>query len=206
MMRFDSLRLNPRMALLAGSAIVAAAFVAAAAIGWRSITKTSSPAKTEIAAPRRDLGWLQNAMDECEQQAAREPDSVVFLVIPLLPADNDYARWERRAISRVGSGGALLGSQDMLEGVTSGALVPYHGHFKFKVSDEADMSKTYTWPVANGVFQFAIPSAPTMEAFFLSFQMIDNEGQMEMSKAPFPRSKGSCYWTTLVLANVHTKL
>jgi hypothetical protein len=205
-MRLDSFRLNSRMALLAGSAIVAMAVVAAAMIGWRSITRTSSPGTTETSAPRRDLGWLQKAMDECEQQAARAPDSLLFLVIPLVPADNDYARWNRRAISSVGTGGAFLGSKDMLEGVTSGALVPYHGHFKFMVTDEVDKTKTYTWPITNGVFQFAIPSAPTMDAFFLSFQMVDNEGQMQISRTPFPRSKGSCYWTSLLLATPRTKL
>src|SRR5438132_1171182 len=104
MMRLDSLRSNPRMALLAGSAVVAAALVAALAVGWNPFsqgqpTATDASAPSAPSAPRRDLSWLQKAMDDCEEQAKREPESVVFLVIPLLPADNDYSRWDRRAIS-----------------------------------------------------------------------------------------------------------
>ena len=209
--RLELPRLNPRMLLLGGSAVIAAAVVAFAIVGWwplksspRDTSEGLVPASTQPTL-RRDLGWLEKAMQECEEQATRKPDAVVFLVIPLLPADNDFTRWERRAITTVGIGGALLPSKEMIDGVTTGALVPYLGHFKFLVTDLLTQ-KTYTWPAANGVFQFSIPDAPIMENFFLSFQLIDNGGSMTRSRSPFPRQKASCYWTSLVLANTRTKL
>ncbi len=177
-------RLNRKTVLLGGSAVIAAAVLAFALVGWWPFLKPSPRNTAEtLTAPatqpvlRRDLKWLEKAMQDCEEKATRERDSMVFLVIPLLPADNDFSRWERRAITKVGVSGALLDSKAMLDGVTTGALVPYLGHFKFLVTDEATR-KIYTWPTANGVFQFSIPDVPTTQSFFLSFEMVDNEGGM----------------------------
>ena len=46
-----------------------------------------------------DFGWLETAMKQCDEQAAKEPKGLHYLVIPLVDEPRDEAGWRRISAS-----------------------------------------------------------------------------------------------------------
>src|SRR5260370_10430423 len=106
---------GPASASARAAAILLAALVATAALfaaiglqsgGWSAWTN-SLPALPQgrIVAPanNQDFGWIDRAIAQCEAEAARNVDTLYFLVIPEVAIDRNPQAWRARSN---GPGGA----------------------------------------------------------------------------------------------------
>src|SRR4051812_6460734 len=115
-----------------GALVVAIGVAIFAVFGWHR-----TPAGTnEYAQPNEDFTWLQTAMKDCDEVAAKAPDSLYFLVVPLASAPEDDASW--RSVSLNDLGNALLLKADVaMEGLMQGHLVLSSEQYRFNIRDEA---------------------------------------------------------------------
>src|SRR5438105_12039771 len=76
-----------------------AALVAAIGIALFAILSSQRVPEGTTEQVTEDFTWLQTAMAECDEVAAKSPDSLYFLVIPLAPAPEDDDGWRRVSLT-----------------------------------------------------------------------------------------------------------
>src|SRR6202165_1021489 len=118
----------------AAAAVLIAALVATAALfaavglqsgGLSTWTKSLlALPQGRIVAPadNQNFGWIERAIAQCEAEAARNADTLYFLVIPVVAADGNRQAWLAKSKGAVGKLLLLLGSQDTLDGLRAGSL------------------------------------------------------------------------------------
>lgn len=173
------------------------AAVASAAIGVRLVTKSllALPQGRIIApANNQDFRWIQRAIDQCEAEAARNVDTLYFLVIPVLTTDGNLQAWAPKLNGTVGASMLLLGSQDTLDGLKAGSLRLSRRAFNFSIL-EPSTSAVYKWKPALGVYKFAIRDANAIAAFKPGFEIPAGGETRWADGTAIPREAGTCYWT-----------
>jgi hypothetical protein len=184
-------------AIVAALAVFVAALVAVVAVmvgHQQAPTESGAPASTVADG---DFGWLTTAMHDCDALAAKEPDTLHFLVIPLAVAPNNQANWQAKALNKVGNG-ILLRSDVALDGLKSKGLAISKAHYVFAVRDQAQV--VYKWDRSSGIAKFSIPNAGSIDGFSIQFQGADDKADDDWGNA-FARKKGNCYWVNVILAN-----
>ena len=127
--------------MVAGALVLLLAAVVVAAVvvlRWHQLavaTETGAPADEQIAAgTTADLSWLENAMSGCDDEAKADPETLHFLVTPLVPATGGIEPWRAKSISDAGNG-IVLRSNDTFDGLKSGTLRIYPADYAFSVFD-----------------------------------------------------------------------
>jgi hypothetical protein len=162
-------------------------------------TQTSAP-RTVPAAPSAvvpeqtspEIASVRTAMDQCDRQAASNPFSLYFLVIPVVSA-GDARQWLAPIEEDYGSY-SLLQSQPLLDGLRDRTLTLSSAPFRYFIVDSAS-GKIKSWSAETGVSSFKLD-----EAGFSKFKLgFDGSDQKPKWSKEFPRSAGVCYWVNVRL-------
>jgi hypothetical protein len=151
-----------------------------------------TPAKTD------EYGWIAQAMNACKADAARAPDSLHFLVLPLTRTKNDDMRWATKPTAAAANA-ELLNLNDTVDGLRRGDLQLYPGEYVFRITSlPADV--TYKWDAASGVARFSTAEGEQIPKFKIGFQIGENEGDTSLA-TELTRAPGTCFWTgALIMA------
>jgi hypothetical protein len=190
------------------AAVGAAAFIAAAVAGALLLSRGSEHAAPRVevsapaaapanpaAAPAADAPAVaqavQTAMAECDREAERNPDTLHFLVTPVMPAGDAFrlsaeAREEYDSFS-------LVTAKAMLEGLQDGSLALNARPFRFVIIDSAT-GQTQIWSAATGMSKFTHKDAAAFSKFRVGFDIPDKGPQWSNE---YPRRAGVCYWVNV---------
>jgi hypothetical protein len=150
-----------------------------------------------VAKPEQ-YGWIAQAMDACKADAAREPSSLHFLVVPLTAADKNDVRWATKPTAAAANA-ELLNLNDTLDGLRRGDLQLYPGEYVFRITS-LPAGVTYKWNSATGVARFSSAEGEQLPKFKIAFQIGENEGDTALA-TELTRTPGSCFWTgALIMA------
>ena len=159
---------------------------------WRNSLLALPQGRIVAPANNQNFGWIGRAITQCEAEAARNADTLYFLVIPVVAPDGDQQAWLAKSNGTVGDS-VLLGSQDTLDGLRAGSLRLARRPFNFSIL-EPSTSRVYKWKPALGVHKFAIRDAKAVAAFKPGFE-IPAGGDTRWADGAIPREAGTCYWT-----------
>lgn len=143
-----------------------------------------------------DFGWLETAMKQCDEQAAKDPKGLHYLVIPLVDEPRDEPGWRRISINDIGNA-ILINGEDMLAGLRRKALRISTDEYVFSARNEATKD-VLTWKPSTGVRKFVINDASGIERFRVQFQSSDAARAINWG-ATFVRKEGNCYWVNAIL-------
>lgn len=115
-----------------------------------------------------DFTWLSTAMTACDEAAAKQPNKMHFLMIPLIANPKDMADWRLIAGSPIGNA-LTIPANDALGGLKRGTLKIYPDEYVFSVQDEATKA-VYKWNPASGVKWFSTTDDPKIGSFRVQFQ------------------------------------
>jgi len=199
----DWLRAPGRASAMGAAGVLAAAVLATAALfAATGLPSAAWPLWSLLALPQGrivppadngNFGWIERAIAQCEQEAARNRDTLYFLVIPVVPSDGDPKPWLAKSNGLVGSSVLLLGSQDTLDGLRAGSLRLDQRAYRFSILDPS-ATRAYPWRPALGVHKFAIRDASALASFKPGFNFRPT-GDIRWADGEIPREAGTCYWT-----------
>jgi hypothetical protein len=194
--RVTSMMIAGALGLLLAAVVIAAVVV----LGWHRLaaaTETGAPADEQIpAGAGSDLSWLENAMSECDDAAKADPDTLHFLVTPLVPALGGIEPWRAKSISDAGNG-IVLRSNDTLDGLKRGALRIYPADYAFSIFDPSD-GELHRWQPSVGVTKFSTAEAGPIATFKVQFRTARGGAEVDWGNS-FNRLRGSCYWVNAIL-------
>jgi hypothetical protein len=144
-----------------------------------------------------DLPTIEKAMNDCDADAARNPDALDFVILPLLSPIRNYQPWIAASVGDIGTSVILLRSKDALDGLRDGSLTLYDGPYMFSIVDAAT-EVAHTWDRAHGVTRLDKRDAAQIASFRVRFGFADFVGDTP-SNFRFPRQKGVCYWVSALL-------
>jgi hypothetical protein len=172
--------------------VVAIGVAIFAVVGWHRAPGSTSEQATE------DFTWLQAAMKECDEVAAKAPDSLYFLVVPLASAPEDDDSWRKASLNDLGN--ALLLKADVaLDNLMQGYLVLSSEQYRFNIRDEAT-STVFKWSPSTGVKRFSTNEAKSIENFKVQL-LTDSRTNESAWGAAFIRQKGTCYWVNAIVGH-----
>jgi hypothetical protein len=145
-----------------------------------------------------DYAWLGTAMSDCDTEAQKTPDTLHFLVVPMLSAPSDDAAWKKASLNDIGNA-ILLRQRDTLEGLADQSLVISTDQYEFSVRDEKT-SAVYKWTPSVGVKKFLVAGGVQIQEFKVQFKTQQRKNENEWG-APFVHSKGTCYWVNAIIGN-----
>jgi hypothetical protein len=138
--------------------------------------------------------WLTTAMDACENDAAQNPATLYFIVIPMAADPKDVPQWREKSLNDIGNA-ILLTSAEGLEGLRQNSLTISNEPYVFGIRDQAQV--IYKWKPSSGVARFSTPEAESITSFNIQFLTGDKPREADWGAA-FARQKGSCYWVTAI--------
>jgi hypothetical protein len=141
---------------------------------------------------KEDYGWIAKAMQACRQDAARQPESLHFLVVPVAPVNKQDVRWATKSTATAGNA-ELLSLNDTLDGLRKGELRLYSGDYSFSIIS-VPANVIYKWASASGASRFSTEEAEQIPAFRIGFQIGASETDTSSATELKP-SKGNCQWT-----------
>jgi hypothetical protein len=188
----------------AAAAVLVASLIAvgiAVASGWDELARRSKalwpslPQGTIVApSPGKNFGWIARAIRECEAEAARNADTLYFIVMPVVAADGNSQQWVDKSNGTVGNSVLLMGAETTLDGLKNGLLTLYQDRFNFAIG-EASTRRAYRWKPAMGVTKFAVRGADSIQAFKPGFQTAGAAKTEWADGSAITREAGTCYWT-----------
>ena len=110
-------------------------------------------------------------MKQCDEQAAKDPKGLHYLVIPLIDEPRDEPGWRRISINDIGNA-ILINAEDMLAGLRRKALRISTDEYVFSTRNEATKD-VLTWKPSSGVRKFVINDAAAIGQFRVQFQSND---------------------------------
>ncbi len=146
----------------------------------------------------QDYAWLSGAMTDCDAEAQKAPDTLHFLVVPMLSAAADDALWKSRSLNDIGNA-TLLRQRDTLDGLADQSLVVATDQYEFSVRDEKT-SAVYKWAPSVGVKKFLVAGGVQIQEFKVQFKTQQRKNDTEWG-APFVHSKGTCYWVNAIIGH-----
>jgi hypothetical protein len=185
--------------LLIVTAVVAAVVLAAVVAVLFLFPGGRSPTQDVAAVDQGaggDFGWLETAMKQCDEQAAKEPNGLHYLVIPLVDEPRDEPGWRRISINDIGNA-ILIKAEDMLAGLKRKALRVSTDEYVFSARNEKTRD-VLTWKPSTGVRKFVVNDAAGIEQFRVQFQSDDVSRAINWGSI-FERQAGNCYWVNAIL-------
>jgi len=145
-----------------------------------------------------DLGWLSKAMTDCDAEAEKAPDTLHFLVVPMLSAPADDALWRKSSLNEIGNA-ILLRQRETLDGLADQSLVIALEQYEFSVRDEKT-SAVYKWSPSVGVKKFLVSGGVQIQEFKIQFKTTQKPDENAWG-APFLHNKGTCYWVNAIIGH-----
>ena len=111
-------RLTAIIASTAAASVILAVIVAglvAFTSGRPPQGEAASPSGRSITGTGDDFAWLSKAMEECDEQAEKESNTLHFLVTPLIDEPRDEPGWRRISLNEIGNA-ILINGEDMIAG------------------------------------------------------------------------------------------
>lgn len=184
----------PNRARLGALAVVGALLLLIVAVGIATIVilrwdRISTPT---------DFTWLTTAMEGCDAEAAKAPDTLHFLVIPMASAPDDDEAWKAKSLNDIGNA-ILLTQRETLDGLMGGSLRISTEQYEFNMRDEKT-SALYKWTPSVGVKKFLIPDAAQVTEFKVQFKTRQKTDDAAWG-AVFQHRKGTCYWVNAIIGN-----
>jgi len=152
----------------------------------------STPAPSTDEPPPPDVPAIKKAMSDCDAAAAHAPDSLFFLILPLLPTHPGAGDWRPVALQTVGDAYMLIGANDALDGLRDGKLKVRPGRYTFSVLD-TQSGATYSWTSATGMIRLSRKDFGAVKLLELAFDFTQAQTGPQWS-AQFKRDLGTCYW------------
>jgi len=146
----------------------------------------------------QDYSWLGTAMSDCDAEAQKAPDTLLFLVVPLLSAPSDDPQWKASSLNDIGNA-ILLKQRDTLDGLADQSLVIATDQYEFSVRDEKT-SAVYKWSPSVGVKKFLVAGGVQIQEFKVQFKTRERNNENEWG-APFVHNKGTCYWVNAIIGH-----
>ena len=148
-----------------------------------------------VAGSDTDFAWLSAAMKACDDKAAREPNALHFLVIPLAYQPKDADQWRRAALNRIGNALVLPGD-DTISGLRSKSLSVAPGEYVFSIRDEQTQT-VRKWQPATGVKWLSIADAEGVTSLRMQFRPRDR-GNDDAWGNVIAHRRGNCYWINAI--------
>jgi hypothetical protein len=159
---------------------------------------TPTPADaTGRSAIATDIQSIIKAMKDCDDEAAKDPDTMYFLVIPLAPATRPVEEWTTKGETY--DTFILLPSKVMMDGLGDRSLVPRSLQYFLSLYDTTTRL-SYRLGAGSGVFKSAQRNAAWLGNFRLGFDLTGS-GQNPKWSNEFSRRKGVCYWVNVMFRN-----
>ena len=157
-----------------------------------------SPTQQDAAVDQRDsdFAWLETAMKQCDEEAAKDPKALHYLVIPLIDEPRDEPGWRRISINDIGNA-ILINGEDTLAGLRRKALRISPDEYTFSARNETTRD-VLTWKPSTGVRKFVVNDASGIEQFRVQFQSNDASRAINWGSI-FQRQAGNCYWVNAIL-------
>jgi hypothetical protein len=174
--------------VLAAAAL--AVLVMAVAVAALVLRRPAAPAPLDLAA-------LSRAMQDCETEAARQPTTLYFLVVPMTSKAQDEEQWQAKSLNDIGNA-ILLSSDVALDGLKRGALTLASEEYVFNVRDRA--GALYNWKGSTGIARLTIPNADKIAGFNIQFQTRSKTSDAAWG-SEFARQVGTCYWVNVIIGN-----
>jgi hypothetical protein len=190
-------RLSPmRIAFVLISIAVLAVAGVGRVIGPRVATTKPGAASTPLARPGEavaplDIPSITKAMAACDEEAARNPGSLYFQVLPLTELERGKHDWRAVALQSVVNAYSLLSDKDALEGLRDKSLALRPDRYTFAVLDPST-GMSYSWTSATGLSRLSRPDVSAPKAIKLGFDFSVQQNGPQWS-APFTREPGTCY-------------
>jgi hypothetical protein len=193
-------RLSPvRIAFVLISVAVLAVAGVGRVIGPRVATTKPGAASAPGTAPARpgeavaplDIPSITKAMAACDEEAARNPGSLYFQVLPLTELVRGKHDWRAVALQSVVNAYSLLSDKDALEGLRDKSLALRPDRYTFAVLDPST-GMSYSWTSATGLARLSRPDVSAPKAIKLGFDFSAQQNGPQWS-APFNREPGTCY-------------
>ena len=185
----------PNSARLGAYAVAGSLMALLVAIGF--VVAVILRGQQEAGGPQ-DYAWLSGAMTDCDAEAQKAPDTLHFLVVPMLSAAADDALWKSRSLNDIGNA-TLLRQRDTLDGLADQSLVVATDQYEFSVRDEKT-SAIYKWAPSVGVKKFLVAGGVQIQEFKVQFKTQHRKNDTEWG-APFVHSKGTCYWVNAIIGH-----
>lgn len=141
-----------------------------------------------------DFLAVQQAMNDCDSDAAKDLNSIYFLVIPIKPLQDTY-----EALAQSGdrfSSFALLPSKVTLDGLQNNSLALQAKRYVYSAID-AGTGKTQKFDAVDGLSRFVWHDNSTVFKFKVGFEAA-GLGTGPQWSAEFPRERGACYWVSVL--------
>jgi hypothetical protein len=151
------------------------------------------PASTRTAGD--DFGWLTTAMTACDDDAAKQPSKVYFLVIPLASNPEQDSQWREKSLNDIGNA-ILLRSDAALEGLKNKSLTISTTQYVFAMRDQG--GTVYSWNPTVGVARFVTNDSDSIQSFQVQFRVSASPAESEWGRA-FVRQRGNCYWVDAII-------
>ena len=160
--------------------------------------QSGTPAATNVrpAAPA-DIPAITKAMSDCDAAAARDPDSLYFLVLPMRSADPADRSWSALALQTVGSSYQLLSAKDALDGLRNNRLTLRPDRYTFSALD-TESGQTYSWTSATGMSRLSRRESGATKSLKVGFDFSEQQAGAQWS-AEFKRERGICYWLSALI-------
>ena len=143
-----------------------------------------------------DFAWLEKAMKQCDEEAAKDPKALHYLVTPLVDEPRDEPGWRRISINDIGNA-ILINGEDMLAGLRRKALRISTEEYTFSARNETSRD-VLTWKPSTGVRKFVVNDASGIDQFRVQFQSNDASRAINWGSI-FLRQAGNCYWVNAIL-------
>jgi hypothetical protein len=183
-------------ARLGAYAVVGAIMALLVAIGF--VVAVILRGQQQEASGPQDYAWLAGAMTDCDAEAQKAPDTLHFLVVPMLSAASDDAFWKSHSLNDIGNA-TLLRQRDTLDGLAEQSLVIATDQYEFAVRDEKT-SAIYKWAPSVGVKKFLVAGGVQVQEFKVQFKTQQRKNDTEWG-APFVHNKGTCYWVNAIIGH-----
>jgi hypothetical protein len=152
----------------------------------------TAPPPTMREPPPPDLAAVKKEMSDCDNAAARDPDALYFLILPLRPTKSGTNDWRPVALQTIGDAYMLIGANDALRGLGDGTLNVRPGRYTFSVLDPLS-GATYSWTSATGMSRLSRKQTGNAATLKLGFDFSPGQTGAQWS-AEFKRDRGTCYW------------
>jgi hypothetical protein len=182
--------------LVAGALVLLLVAVAVATTALLRWHRTSVPDGTATTAPGEDFGWLSTAMRDCDTDAAKNLDTLYFLVIPLKAVTGDDESWRKRSLNDIGNA-TLLNSEVALDSLKDGSLQLSSEQYVFAIRDDKT-STIYKWSPSSGAKRFSTADSDAIDGFKVQFVTRQKSDDSNWG-AIFTRRKGNCYRVNAII-------
>jgi len=160
--------------------------------------QSGTPAATNVRpATPADIPAITKAMSDCDAAAARDPDSLYFLVLPMRSADPADRSWSALALQTVGSSYLLLSAKDALDGLRNNRLTLRPDRYTFSALD-TEGGQTYSWTSATGMSRLSRRESGATKTLKVGFDFSEQQAGAQWS-AEFKRERGICYWLSALI-------